>query len=334
MNEVEFTKAFAQLPQRRQQVLLKFLAGEKDATIAFELNIAQATVRKHIEKVCKNFGLSTSQDSGCVHRPELISLFAKYRPDLLGGGMVVTGTKVLISYYGSQNQDRILIEQLESALKDEGYQVFIASGSLRMANNGLQQIYAELNQCDYLLLLLSTLAASSEMVTEEVRWAKRLRDTRPDGKPAILPIRINCPVSLLNHDLRGYLWGMPQHEWRSPDDTPEIVEAVRDFLASGHDPTGKSSTLVPSPPCEAENSSFPTPYSLIPNYPPQPVAEPELPRGQVELASAFYVERKGIEDRCYEAIAKPGSLIRIKAPRQMGKTSLMARILHRANALG
>jgi hypothetical protein len=75
-------------------------------------------------------------------------------------------------------------------------------------------------------------------------------------------------------------------------------------------------------------------YSVTPNHPPQPVAEPELPRGQVELASAFYVERPSIEERCYEAIAKPGSLIRIKAPRQMGKTSLMARILHRASALG
>ncbi|HAG84592.1 MAG TPA: molecular chaperone Tir, partial [Cyanobacteria bacterium UBA12227] len=57
-------------------------------------------------------------------------------------------------------------------------------------------------------------------------------------------------------------------------------------------------------------------------------------RGQVELASAFYVERPSIEDRCYEAIAKPGSLIRIKAPRQMGKTSLMARILHHATQQG
>jgi hypothetical protein len=64
------------------------------------------------------------------------------------------------------------------------------------------------------------------------------------------------------------------------------------------------------------------------------VAEPELPEGQVDLASAFYVKRPPIEDRCYEVIAKPGSLIRIKAPRQMGKTSLMARILQQAEANG
>jgi serine/threonine-protein kinase len=68
--------------------------------------------------------------------------------------------------------------------------------------------------------------------------------------------------------------------------------------------------------------------------PPLPVAEPELPGGQVDLVSAFYVKRPPIEERCFEAIAKPGSLIRIKAPRQMGKTSLMARILNSAEAEG
>ncbi len=64
------------------------------------------------------------------------------------------------------------------------------------------------------------------------------------------------------------------------------------------------------------------------------MAEPELPGGQVDLASKFYIERSPIEDRCYEAIVKPGALIRIKALRQMGKTSLMARILHHAKAEG
>jgi hypothetical protein len=49
--------------------------------------------------------------------------------------------------------------------------------------------------------------------------------------------------------------------------------------------------------------------------------------GQVPLNSPFYVERPPIEAICYNAILKPGVLIRIKAPRQMGKTSLMSRIL-------
>lgn len=67
---------------------------------------------------------------------------------------------------------------------------------------------------------------------------------------------------------------------------------------------------------------------------PLSLTKPELPIGQVELASAFYVERPSIEERCYEAILQPGALIRIKGPRQMGHTSLMARILHYAKQQG
>jgi AAA-like domain len=61
---------------------------------------------------------------------------------------------------------------------------------------------------------------------------------------------------------------------------------------------------------------------------------PELPEGSVKLNSPFYVERSPIESRCYGAIAKAGALIRIRAPRQMGKTSLLDRILDRANQKG
>lgn len=60
----------------------------------------------------------------------------------------------------------------------------------------------------------------------------------------------------------------------------------------------------------------------------------ELPGGQLDLASPCYVERPANESRAYEEISKPGSLIRIKAPRQMGKTSLMVRLLYHAQRQG
>lgn len=56
----------------------------------------------------------------------------------------------------------------------------------------------------------------------------------------------------------------------------------------------------------------------------------EPPIGLVALDSAFYVERPPAESRCYEEITRSGALIRIKAPSQMGKTSLMVRILAHA----
>lgn len=60
----------------------------------------------------------------------------------------------------------------------------------------------------------------------------------------------------------------------------------------------------------------------------------ELPSGQVPLGSPFYIKLSPIEEQCYEQIHKPGALIRIKAPKQMGKTSLLARIINKSQLQG
>lgn len=68
-----------------------------------------------------------------------------------------------------------------------------------------------------------------------------------------------------------------------------------------------------------------------------PVFNPDFlenPGGSVPLNSFFYIKRPPIEERTYAEINKPGSLIRIKAPSKMGKTSLMHRILTHAKQTG
>lgn len=52
-----------------------------------------------------------------------------------------------------------------------------------------------------------------------------------------------------------------------------------------------------------------------------------FPEGAVALDSPFYVERSGVETLCCQTLQQPGSLIRIKAPKLMGKTSLINRML-------
>lgn len=47
-----------------------------------------------------------------------------------------------------------------------------------------------------------------------------------------------------------------------------------------------------------------------------------------------YVERPPIEERCYQTVLQPGALIRIKAPKQMGKSALMTQILSRVKNNG
>ncbi|PSB45505.1 serine/threonine protein kinase [Cyanosarcina cf. burmensis CCALA 770] len=61
---------------------------------------------------------------------------------------------------------------------------------------------------------------------------------------------------------------------------------------------------------------------------------PSYPSGSVPLNSPFYIEHSTIEAQAYEEIKKPGALVRIKAPRERGKTSLLLRMLNYANSQG
>jgi transcriptional regulator with XRE-family HTH domain len=67
------------------------------------------------------------------------------------------------------------------------------------------------------------------------------------------------------------------------------------------------------------------------NLQPRP---PTTPAGQMLLDSAFYIDRPILESLCYETIQQTGALLNIRAPKQMGKTSLMTRILAYAKTQG
>jgi AAA-like domain/TIR domain len=233
--------------------------------------------------------------------------------------------RVFISYR-SQEPDQSLAQQFYEALKAAGHEAFMAGESIRLGENWAERVDAELEQCDFFLLLLSPQSAVSEMVTEEVRRAKQLRDSRGNHRPGMLPIRLNFPMeSPLNYDLRGYLQRIQQREWRSPSDTPTLLQEVLDLLTTGQAPAW---VQVREPVMALQES---------PDQPPLPVAEPELyrePGGSVPLTSGLYVDRSPIEQDCYREILQTGALIRIKAPRQMGKTSLMARVLNHAKEQG
>lgn len=212
--------------------------------------------------------------------------------------------------------DLNLATVLQQTLRDASHEVFMAKKNSPLA--------ADLKQCDYLLLLLSEQSAVSEMVLEVVQQVKELHNTTPQ-KPAILPICVDLsPDSPLSFDLLGYLQGVQAWQWRSSDDSSTLLDEVNSVLKEGRISLPANHKLA----VNLQTLTRPT------GTKPLPFARPELPGGQVDLASPFYMERPPIEERCYETITQPGALIRIKAPRQMGKTSLMARILHHAEQQG
>ncbi len=238
-------------------------------------------------------------------------------------------SQVFISYR-SQDPDQELARQFETALTAAGHQVFMAADHIRLGENWFRRINEELKRCDYLLLFLPPQSAQSELLTYQVQLARELQFSRPDRKPVILPIRVGFSLSTpLNHDLRGYLYRIQQREWRSPEDTIIILREVLTLLAT--------SPGNVAPEVEEEKEVHPPEEisSIVSgSRPPLPSAEPEIPGGQIDVESTFYMERPPIEERCYQTILLPSGLIRIKAPRQMGKTSLMARILHHAAQSG
>jgi DNA-binding CsgD family transcriptional regulator len=78
-----FHKALDRLTDQQRRVLDKLLFGEKDQQIADSLYISRTTVRKHIQAICKVFGLKNQEGERLSHRTELINLFYSYKPDLL-----------------------------------------------------------------------------------------------------------------------------------------------------------------------------------------------------------------------------------------------------------
>jgi len=241
--------------------------------------------------------------------------------------------KIFISYQ-KQSPDQQLAEDLGRAIAQVGHQVLMAENHIKLGENWWQKVTNELKQCDYLLLLLPKQSGQSEILTYLVQIAKEMQANRSDRKPIILPVRVGFSLhEPLNHDLRGYLYQIQQAEWFSSQDTPRVLQEILGAIASPI--TDFVNTL--------ENEDFanlgnqPTVAEQIINHQnltetnPLPTAEPEIPGGQVGIESTFYMERPPIEERCFQTILQPSALIRIKAPRQLGKTSLMARILASAS---
>ncbi|BAY47275.1 hypothetical protein SAMD00079811_48920 [Scytonema sp. HK-05] len=65
-----------------------------------------------------------------------------------------------------------------------------------------------------------------------------------------------------------------------------------------------------------------------------PVSKLDFPSGPVPVGSPFYINRPPLEELVYAEIMQPGCLLRIKAPRKTGKSSLVNRIIAHAKVQG
>ncbi|MDJ0708496.1 MAG: AAA-like domain-containing protein [Leptolyngbyaceae cyanobacterium MO_188.B28] len=228
--------------------------------------------------------------------------------------------RVLIRYR-DQAPEADLAQACYERLKAAGHAPVLAAEGLTWDNPWVTQIDQELRRCDYLLLLLSETSAGSDRIAGEAQTARQVWERQ--GKPVILPVRVNLPRDYpLHAELWRALQTIPQSDWRSPADTPRLVQDLLGLMAVG----------VAPEPIAAEPIAEATPPAD--GRPPLPVADLELPGGTMPLNSEFYIRREPWDTRCLQEIEHRAGLVRIKAPRQMGKTSLLARIRDRAVQLG
>ncbi|NEP09841.1 MAG: TIR domain-containing protein [Symploca sp. SIO2C1] len=239
-------------------------------------------------------------------------------------------TRIFLLGYHNQEPAISLAQELQKALTSEGYDIFMgARERIFQGKQWPQQIEEEYRRCDYLLLLLLQESLVSELTTQAIQQAISVRKTRRDRKPVIWGVRINLPWNTpVSYQLQGYLNQIQQWEWHSSSDTPVLVQEILHKLVEQlEEPRTSLADELATQRLRVSQDRVQTTTEYRLDDKPLPSVEPELPDGSVPLNSPFYVERVPHESRCYEELLKPGALLRIKAPRQMGKTSLMNRIL-------
>ncbi len=242
-------------------------------------------------------------------------------------------TQGITLFFSYSHQDEALRDELAKHLSLLERQGVLSSWHDRQIAPGSEwagQIDQQLEQAQIILLLVSSdFLASNYCYDIELGRALERHEA---GEAVVVPVI-----------LRSVDWqGAPFRRLQALPKNGEPVTAWGDRDAAFTDVARGIRRVVMDLQNRAAHSQQPEAAPKIKASPTdaaraQTVASPEnleIPEGQVPLSSPFYVERPPIEADCYRAIVQPSALIRIKAPRQMGKSSLMARILHHASQNG
>lgn len=229
--------------------------------------------------------------------------------------------RIFISYKRNVEPDEPVANQVYQALLQQ-YNVFIDKRML-IGKHWAECIETELRCADFFIVFLSEQSVNNEMVQREISLAQELAQVQ-GGKPFILPVRLAYREAF-PHPLSIYLNHINWAFWRSADDTSHLIEELRQAINGGSlsiNQEAKANLLQIN-----ESSSLP---------PPTPLAQPvvlEMPSGTMKPESRFYVERNA-DTIALKTIVQQGVTIPIKGPRQVGKSSLLIRIIQAARNAG
>lgn len=99
-------------------------------------------------------------------------------------------------------------------------------------------------------------------------------------------------------------------------------------------PAAQPENLVKSVGVSHEPNAIALKQSQSPDLQSPDFQSPDFPGGPVSLNSPYYIEHPVLQARACAEMSRPGGLIRVKAPKKMGKSSFALRLLHHAISLG
>ncbi len=291
--------------------------GDK-AAIEFAVGFYDALgAGKTIEQAFK-FGRSAIELQGI---PEHLTPALKINPNLVPKEVPPPPnqqSRIFISYKHDVVPDDGVATELSNKLKEYGYYVFIDK-DIEVGTEWVERINQEIQNADFMIAFLSEYSVQSEMVKEEIEKAHYLAKEQ-NGRPRILPVRMKYRAKFQS-PLSKYLNHIHWAIWDEPADTPRLIDELVNAIA------GNALSISPENHADfikaGERQEIPAPFYAAPL---------EMPEGTIDIESKFYLERP-TDKIALDAIERQGVTITIKAPRQMGKSSLLIRIIEKTKTL-
>lgn len=225
--------------------------------------------------------------------------------------------KVVVLHYRRVERDRRISKLIEEHLRDKGHTVFVD----RYVDVGItwaREIEQHIREADFVIPLLSAASIVSEMLASEIQTADEARQ-RDGAKPRLIPVRVNYSdpvpdgIAHITERLAPVMW------------TAEFGDAA--FLESIDLAISEALSMPPAP-IPPTYLSLPSPgKTIVDTLDLEPFA------GLVPVGSRFYVERDA-DPSFLKAVEQRHSIILVKGARQMGKSSLLARGLAKAEQTG
>jgi hypothetical protein len=169
-----------------------------------------------------------------------------------------------------------------------------------------EQIEQELHRTDALVTILSEQSVRSDMVIGEIGTAVRL-------SKRILPVRLAYREPF-KYPLSAWLNPINWAFWDGPDSTPKLIDDLQRGVSGSALPIGQDSARS----------------ALLQALPPDALT---FESGAMDVTSLLYVRRQA-DDIALAAMGRKGQTVNIKGARQVGKSSLLMRVIDAAIKAG